>query len=1042
MKFTYIILSFFVSAIVAAQSYSFENQSISPFVMSNSSVAQLNIVQAPYKDGANSLEWSWTSPTELVVDYALTLKNFRDGVIFWVYNPSPIADPMRVEFRDANSKVQYYFDFGLNFSGWRICRIGSKYMLGEKSVSSNLKMTLKTPAGVNDGKLFIDRFSYVSDVAYQNAPDAQIPYNNEDQYITHWNSLWKWESELEYPIVASVQLEDDQVKMLESVENSILNFLPSSANNTTISNAKNSFTVKGFRRLDNYIVGAPLVVSPDLTSLDISFEHLGPMMMGFAMDALFNQDMDSRDKFIFLWDYALTQGFAWGSAMGNNHHYGYQTRDIFKAAFLMRNQLAEAGKLTEVQKALSFWSGLPESRALMLASREGVVDCWNTLLHERLIAAMMCPSMTERYRAVEFLIKWTESSVLPFNGNIGGIKPDGTVFHHGGHYPAYATGGLNGLSKFLGSIYNSNFNFSIESRKSISKALFAMSSYTNLRDWTIGISGRHPHDGEMTDNVVEAFAYLALMGGLKNESDSIDADLASEYLRLGSTNSFLLSKFSNYSANANPQGFYVLNHAALGSYKYNTAMVTVKGYNSDVWGSEIYTKDNRYGRYQSYGAVEILNGGSPVTRAGSRFAENGWDWNRLPGTTTIHLPLNLLESPQTTTLMARSEEDFAGASSLLNTFGVFGMKLKEKNDINNLNFTPDFVARKSVFAFDKRIVCIGTGITNSNVTYDTETTLYQNQILTSDEKIGVNGNFVEALGYSFNSGLTSDQNLVSDLNGNYYLVKGNNQVIVEGKLQTSAENKLKAPTSGNFVTARIAHGKNPLNASYEYMIMLKPTPLEQRRWTTDPAYRVIKADQTAHIVVDDVNALTAMVCFEITDNPTDQVKKTDKELLIMYKQQTDGKLNMSVCDPSLHFPVKVKNSENTVLDGLTMTKTIELNGKWKFENSVDNATLTYSGETTIITFKLKLGRVIEFELLPYTTDIQSLNFEYPMNIINDRLLLNFSTKSFRLYDISSKLIAKSEIFSPFRELKLSTAKVHILSAVLENGETLKRKVIR
>ena len=82
-------------------------------------------------------------------------------------------------------------------------------------------------------------------------------------------------------------------------------------------------------------------------------------------------------------------------------------------------------------------------------------------------------------------------------------------------------------------------------------------------------------------------------------------------------------------------------------------MVTLKGYNTDVWGAEIYTKDNRYGRYQSYGSVQIM--GAPSRKA-SGYNENGWDWNRLPGTTTIHLPFELLNSPLPGTTMARSKE--------------------------------------------------------------------------------------------------------------------------------------------------------------------------------------------------------------------------------------------------------------------------------------------------------------------------------------------------------------------------------------------------
>lgn len=113
--------------------------------------------------------------------------------------------------------------------------------------------------------------------------------------------------------------------------------------------------------------------------------------------------------------------------------------------------------------------------------------------------------------------------------------------------------------------------------------------------------------------------------------------------------------------------------------------------------------------------------GQPSRRL-SGYEENGWDWNRLPGTTTIHLPFDLLENPLTGTMMAHSKENFSGSSSLEGTNGMFAMKLMERN---YRNFTPDFVARKSVFCFNDRLICLGTGIRNSNKNYPAETTLFQ-----------------------------------------------------------------------------------------------------------------------------------------------------------------------------------------------------------------------------------------------------------------------------------------------------------------------------
>ena len=84
--------------------------------------------------------------------------------------------------------------------------------------------------------------------------------------------------------------------------------------------------------------------------------------------------------------------------------------------------------------------------------------------------------------------------------------------------------------------------------------------------------------------------------------------------------------------------------------------------------------------------------------------------------------------------MARSKENFSGSSSLDGKNGMFAMKLTERD---YENFTPDFVARKSVFCFDNRMVCLGTGI--STVSY-THLDVYKRQaggcLLLSDD-IGI-----------------------------------------------------------------------------------------------------------------------------------------------------------------------------------------------------------------------------------------------------------------------------------------------------------------
>lgn len=917
---------------LSAQQYGFEPGTSHPFSGSDagSSVTQS---RAPYKDGSSSLCWSWSAPSALLCDYPVTHSNFRDGVIVWIYNEKATDTKLRIEYRDASGQVQYYFDFGMNYSGWRICRIGSKYMKGPKKVRTGLKMRILTPPDVASGRLFLDRFAFVSDVNYQNAPDAQQPENTEEQYITHWNSLWKWESELAYSSPAPAVLTWDQRHQLAVISANLSSLLPTTANASLIRTANSLYDGSLFESNDGFLTGKPLVVKPDKTATDHSLAELGTMMMGMAQEALFNKNNQAVKNYLLLWNYALNQGFAWGSAMGNNHHYGYETRQIFASAFLMREVLAENGILQEVADALGFWSGLAETRGSLVVGRDGVVDCWNTLLTERLISALLIPLETERYRAVRALIDWTSSSLLPTPGNMGGLKPDGSVFHHAGHYPAYAIGGFEGLSSLLLALQNSGLSISEQAKFHLSKALTAMKCYTHTNDWTIGLSGRHPHAGSMSAEVLDRAVKLGLI------------------------------------TETNPQGFFVMNHAALGIYRTGNSMVTLKGYNSDVWGSEIYTADNRYGRYQSYGAVEILNSGEPVSRAGSRYAENGWDWNKLPGTTAVQLPLSLLESPQSATLMARSPERFAGASSLGGQFGVFGMKLHEQNDINTTHFSPDFKARKSVFVFGKRLICLGTGIRTSQSVYPVETTLFQQAIVSSADRLAVNGTYAGADGFAY-EGKSEGITMLTDMVGNQFRIANNLHLRVQAKEQQSRHNKTKALTSGNFLTAGILHGTAPGNQSYEYMIMLKPSPVETNRWKTAPAYQVVRADSVAHAVYDSVSGVNSWVCFETLNASSGLLRYADAETMVMY-QQTDNALLVSVCDPALNFPEKTKNSDPTYKEGVAVYKKIQFQGKWEPELANENIVVEYTPKVTQLTVKCVLGLPVECKLKPVATSLES-----------------------------------------------------------------------
>ena len=87
--------------------------------------------------------------------------------------------------------------------------------------------------------------------------------------------------------------------------------------------------------------GTP-IVAPDEQNKKIgemSWNDIETMLSGFAYDVYCNRNETSKKNYFTVFDYAIDQGFAFGSGMGTNHHYGYQIRKIYTTAWLMRDEI-------------------------------------------------------------------------------------------------------------------------------------------------------------------------------------------------------------------------------------------------------------------------------------------------------------------------------------------------------------------------------------------------------------------------------------------------------------------------------------------------------------------------------------------------------------------------------------------------------------------------------------------------------------------------------------------------------------------------------
>lgn len=886
---------------------------------------KMGISTSRYKEGTQSLKWTFSPMSKLEMPLeqpiALTPKRKEQaGIALWIYNEKPAEDSLRIELLDAKGKTAYRFGFHLASAGWRACWIGFRHMQAVASTDEIGSWRITAPR--RKGRIYLDRITLPVEKANdRTTPDWQMPYNNSLAYrdLWHWCRVWQWEQygyDIPLPEPLS-QKERRELSVLEQRMDSML--YPAKVPARSVEAAYKLFEKAGIHRDKDIVGGAPLVAPDELQrqQRELTWSDLESMLAGFAYDALLNHSPQARENYFLTWAYAIDQGFAYGSGMGTNHHYGYQVRDIYTTAWLMRNEIGRAKQREDILKALSFWSALQETRRPCPSIRDELLDSWHTLLQAKTISALLIPDERERARAMYGLSRWISTSLHYTSGTIGGIKIDGTCFHHGGFYPAYTAGALGLLGEFVALTNGTCWLPTYPARTVLKKALLAMCTYSNRREWGIGISGRHPFGFGMKQADINALAHLACAGDLSGDvsvTGGIDKQLAEAYLRLCPNRTPLGDRLrqAGFSKGQSPNGFFVYNYGAAGIFRRDDWMVTLKGYTTDVWGSEIYVKDNRYGRYQSYGSVQIMAGSD---RKGSGYQMEGWDWNRLPGTTTIHLPWELLDSPLPGTTMLHSKEDFAGCSSLQGENGMFAMKLMERN---LKHFTPDFTARKSVFCFGNRMVCLGSNIHNSNQEYPTETTLYQCTLAGCSGKAGW---------------LSSVPQCLTDGFGNRYYVR-QGEVQTYAGMQESRHEKTRAVTHGSFASAWIAHGKAPQNGSYEYLVWIQPSENDVEQGLNPvETYQLLRQDSIAHIVHDRPTGITAYAVFEELQPDTDSIfYSLPREVMVMCrttKASSQGNsLLMSVCFPGLDLEEK---SYTTPCDSRTVSKELLLRGNWQLE---------------------------------------------------------------------------------------------------------------
>jgi hypothetical protein len=683
-----------------------------------------------------------------------------------------------------------------------------------------------------------------------------------------------------------------------------------------------------------------------LNSVD-PFTH-GALMYNLARAWYHHGQPESKDAFARLFDLAYAQGYR----AGGTRVTWYNARNYCKALGLMVGSL-DASRRQQAAEFL-FWNGDMATRfARDLAAGGGEdTDFLYTDLFGAFGGVLYHGDQSQVETNVCNLKRWLDIILLPSPGTTDFIKPDGVSFHHWTHYNAY----MYAFSTFTDHLYlliDTPYQISKASYLRFRNAAYAMLLMCNGNHYAPTLAGRHPHSTDLPMSA-DAYRKLTLIGGDILGTGLADPFLARAYNRIWPGD----AELSGYGAESFPTGFWQFNYSPIGVYRHADWVATVKGSNKSFWGSEIYVDANRYGRYQGYGVVEIMY---PGGRPASGFQRNGWDWNRPSGGTTIILPWSQLISGRAD---ISSQRDFAGAlaaqlrpdglNGIEGEFGLYGLDFQEMSTLN-----PSFVFKKSVFCIDGKIICLGSGITNSVSAYPTATTLFQGALAFPSQPIVINGESITTFPDTRSLASNAVHTLIDAHGTGYVTVNGPAITIRRSNQASPSQNGDGSTTYADFATAWFEHGNAPSGAGYEYVIVPGTTPGDLAAQAADvqngTLYSVLQKDGRMHVLHYLPRDAYGYVVFASTTDLPDlpgPLRRVDAKCLLMV--QPDGEqLRLTVANPVLGI------ASRSYAPSVPKTIRVTVEGEWAFSSHRSARIQSAAGGITVLDIYMVDGLPVE-----------------------------------------------------------------------------------
>lgn len=758
-----------------------------------------------------------------------------------------------------------------------------------------------------------------------------------------------------------------------------------------------------------------------------------------------------------LYKYMEARGFKYGCNLPNCGGGIYlRLTGLFYSTMLMKDELNEMG-VSEYALSLLDWatqwvnSNDPEYSAETDISG-GRADAIRTMFNNRLMFALTLPdSDLRREELVDYMKRVFDSHMRISPAWDGMMKADYSAYHHRGIFGnAYVTEALHVVSQIAMLLNDTRYSLSDATINNIREGLLAYRSFCQKYDIPRGLSGRFPNKLVSLAANIPAYAFMheVLSGANKEQFGGLVTDLydanntiiQSQLIRntvssisffggMGVTDLLYKVSHQGYTADEYTDINRTYPYSALQVHRKDGWMAAVKGFSKYVWDFETDGGENWYGYNQSSGELSIYSGSDNsglINAESSGTGYNGWDWSKVPGTTTLSLSLEHIRKKAEAFQWAKmSPEFYVGGVSHSGKNGLFAMKY------NDIRMNQTMKANKSYFFFGDKLILLGSEISNTHDTCTvSQTTLFQNMI-TNGKAVNVNGNQVNTLGTSM---LMNGENNVTfvDVANNAYYIPHADKIRFHYKEQSSYNDRNHSVTKGDYATAWIEHDKNKTD-SYEYAVMVAggAAGAEYLKNNTESVYQVIRKDATAHIVHSKEMNMTGYAIFDnllFSNDPF--IAEVTEPVIAMVSNENEGKVLLSVSNPELgfypkdKFPYQVWSIDKDKLNAKSENQPVEvtLNGRWTLSpnSKIDFIGYNITDNQTTIRFNGKDAETITAELTnedPTSTDKTEIHdFRVYPNPARDYISVYYESDAvesadLNIYNMVGQLVQSMQIES-------------------------------